>query len=192
MSHTVKAPVRSIDGVELPVAGVWKLDPGHAEVGFWGRHLKFTKVRGRFTGVDATVRIGAQPEDSFIEATIEMATVDSGDQTRDDHLRSADFFDVAEWPTARFRSTNISWERTRGVMVGDLTIRDVTHPITLTVEFLGAIRDPWENDRAIFEATGAIDREDWDLTWNMVLESGGLLVSKEVAIEFHVELIRQE
>lgn len=94
MSNTVNSAVRRIDGVELPLPGVWKLDPAHAEVGFWSRHLMFTKVRGRFTGVEATVRIGVQREDSTVDATIWMATVDSGDQTRDGHLRSADFFDI--------------------------------------------------------------------------------------------------
>lgn len=151
-----------------------------------------TKVRGRFTGVDATVFIATDPADSTVEATIDMTSVDSGDQTRDDHLRSDDFFDVADWPYARFRSTSVTWYESKGTMTGDLTIRDVTYPVTLDVEFLGAIVDPWGNDRAVFSATGAIDRENWDLNWNMALETGGLLVSKEIQLELHVELIREE
>lgn len=181
---------RTIAGVEVPAAGTWKVDPGHAEVGFVGRHLVFTKVRGRFTGIDATVEIADHPEDSRIEATVEMATVDSGDQTRDDHLRSPDLFDVERWPTATFRSTAISWAGTAGTMTGELTVKDVTRPVTLDVEFLGALVDPWGNDRAAFDAHGRINREDWGLTWNMVLESGGLLVSKEIDLEVHVELVR--
>lgn len=188
---TANASVRKLGAVELPVPGTWKVDAGHAEVGFWGRHFMITKVRGRFTDVEATAVIADDPADSTVEATIEMASVDSGDQTRDDHLRSADFFDVANWPQAHYRSTSISWDGTQGTMEGDLAIRDVIHPLTLDVEFLGAIRDPWENDRAVFSAVGTIDREHWDLTWNMALETGGLLVSKEVHLELHVELIRQ-
>lgn len=191
MSNATSTPLRAIDGVELPGPGRWDVDAGHAEVGFWGRHFMITKVRGRFTGVDASVVIAEEPEDSLVEATIDMTSVDSGDQTRDDHLRSPDFFDVERWPTAHFRSTEISWSGTEGTLLADLTIRDVTQPVTLEVRFLGAVRDPWGHDRAVFEATGSIDREDWDLTWNMPLEQGGLLVSKEIQLELHVELIRQ-
>ncbi len=189
---TSHSPLRRLGSGDVPKAGVWKVDPGHAELGFWGRHFMLTKVRGRFTGIDATVVIAADPAESTVEATIEMASVDSGDQTRDDHLRSGDFFDVAKWPTARYRSTNVTWHESKGTLTGDLTIRDVTHPVILDIEFVGAVLDPWGNDRAVFSATGSIDREDWDLTWNMALETGGLLVSKEIQLEIHVELIRQE
>jgi len=188
---TAKAPLRSFGEVEVPVAGTWKVDPVHAEVGFWGRHFMLTKVRGRFTGVEATIIIAPDPADSTVEATIEMATVGSGDQSRDDHLRSADFFDVATWPTAHYRSTAVAWNGTSGTLTGDLTIREVTHPVTLEVEFEGAVRDPWDNDRAVFSAQGSINREDWGLTWNMALEAGGVLVAKDIHLEFHVELIRQ-
>lgn len=188
---TSSTPLRKLDEIEVPVTGIWKVDAGHADVGFWGRHFMLTKVRGRFTDVDATVVIAPSPIDSTVEATIGMASVDSGDPTRDDHLRSADFFDVGNWPHARYRSTDVTWKGSRGTMTGDLTIRDVTHPLTLDIEFHGAIRDPWDNDRAVFSAQGVIDREDWGLTWNMALEAGGLLVSKEIHLEIHVELIRQ-
>ncbi len=190
MSTTTPA-TRSIDGVDLPAAGIWKVDPGHAEVGFMGRHLLFTKVRGRFVDVAATVRIGTDPADSLVDATIVMASVNSGDQTRDDHLRSPDFFDVDRWPTATFRSTEVDWNGREGTMTGDLTIRDVTRPVTLGVEFLGAVADPWGNERAVFDAHGRITREDWGLTWNVVLEAGGVLVSSEIEIDLHIELVRQ-
>jgi polyisoprenoid-binding protein YceI/rhodanese-related sulfurtransferase len=186
-----KAATRTVDGVEVPAAGVWKVDPGHAEVGFVGRHFMITKVRGRFVDVDATVAIGRDPADSHLEAVIQMASVDSGDQTRDDHLRSSDLFDVDRWPIATFGSTGVTWAGTAGTVVGELTIRDVTRTVTLEVSFLGAVTDPWDNQRAVFEAHGRIDREDWGLTWNMPLDSGGLLVSKQIDLEFHVELIRQ-
>jgi polyisoprenoid-binding protein YceI len=140
--------------------------------------------------VEATVDIGERIQDSRVEATIDMASVDSGDVTRDDHLRSDDFFDVMAWPTATFRSTAIVVDGAAGTMTGDLTIKGVTRPVTLQVEYLGAVRDPWGNDRAIFEAHGRINREAWGLTWNMALEAGGLLVSKDITLEFQLELVR--
>ena len=100
---SVQSATRTIGGVELPAPGIWKLDPGHAEIGFVGRHFMLTKVRGRFTVVDATIEIADAPGDSHVEATIDMASVASGDEARDGHLRSPDFFDVESWPTASFR-----------------------------------------------------------------------------------------
>ncbi|AEW92770.1 MULTISPECIES: YceI family protein [Streptomycetaceae] len=185
------APTRTIGGVDLPAAGTWKVDAGHTEVGFVGRHFMLTKVRGRFTGVDAAVEIGERPEDSRVTAVIDMASVDSGDGTRDDHLRSADFFDVAKYPRATFASTSVTWDGTSGTLVGDLTIKDVTRSVTLAVDYLGYARDPWDNDRAVFSAHGKINREDWGLTWNMALEAGGILVSKEIELTLDLETIRQ-
>ena len=176
---------------ELPPAGTWRVDPGHAEIGFSGRHLVFTKVRGRFTGVDATVVIADDPTQSTVEATIDMASVTSGDHARDDHLRSSDLFDTQTYPTATFRSTAITLDGPRGTLTGYLMIRGVTRSVTLAIEYLGSGRDPWDNDRIVFDAFGRLNREDWGITWNMVLESGGLLVSKEIDLELHVELTRQ-
>ena len=183
--------VRAVSGVEVPIAGVWVLDPGHAEVAFVGRHFGLTKIRGRFTGVAGTVAIADDIADSRVEVSIDMASVSSGDQSRDDHLRSPDFFDVAEHPTGTFRSTALTLDGPRATMAGELTIKNVTRPVILDVSYLGHAADPWANDRAVFSATGRINREDWGLTWNMVLESGGLLVSKEITLEIDVELIRQ-
>lgn len=190
MTAQAPAPTRTIDGVELPAPGTWEVDPGHAEVGFVGRHFMLTKVRGRFTAVAATVEIADRIEDSTVEATIQMASVDSGDVTRDDHLRSADLFDVANHPTATFRSRRFEGNGRDGVLHGDLTIRGITRPVALDVAFLGGLVDPWDNQRAVFEAHGRIDREDWGLTWNMVLDQGGLLVSREIELTLHIELVR--
>ncbi|MGW7533240.1 YceI family protein [Amycolatopsis sp. NPDC054798] len=184
------AATRVVAGTELPAAGTWKVDPGHAEVGFVGRHFLLTKVRGRFTGVDATLEIGERIEDTTVRAVIEMATVDSGDQTRDDHLRSGDFFDVEQHPRATFESASVTAAGNKATMVGNLTIKDVSRPVTLAVEYLGHARDPWGNDRVVFSARGKINREDWGLVWNMVLESGGLLVSKEIELVLEVEAVR--
>lgn len=184
-------PVRTVDGVALPAAGIWTIDPGHAEVGFVGRHFALTKIRGRFTGVSGSVTVAEDPADSSVDVTIDMASVSSGDQARDDHLRSADFFDVEVHPVATFRSRRVELDGVVGSLDGELTIKGITRHVTLGFEYLGHAADPWGNDRAVFSASTTIDREDWDLTWNMLLETGGLLVSKQIRLEIEVELIRQ-
>lgn len=180
-----------VDGVEMPVAGTWSIDPGHAEVAFVGRHLGLARTRGRFTGVDGTVHIAADLTASTIDVTVDMATVESGWTPRDDSLRSAHWFDVDRHPTARFRSTAITLDGTGGTVTGDLTIRGVTHPVVLDVEYLGSAHDPWGNDRAAFRATTAVNREDFGVTNAMALDSGRLLVSKRIQLELELELIRQ-
>lgn len=184
-------PTRTVQGVQLPAPGTWKLDPGHAQVGFVGRHFMLTKIRGQFTVVEASIQVAEQPRDSQVTATIDVASVTTGDDARDDHLKSADFFDVQKHPTATFRSTSVDWSGAQGRMTGDLTIKGVTRPVNLDVEYLGYARDPWENDRIVFSAHGKVNREDWGLTWNMVLESGGLLVSKEIELALEFEAIRE-
>lgn len=183
--------IRSLDHVDLPAPGVWTIDPGHAEVAFIGRHFGLTKVRGRFTGIDGTVNIADDPADSEVAVTIDMATVNSGDNARDDHLRSEDLFDVLEHPQATFRSTQLDVAGTSATMVGDLTIKAVTRPVTLNVDYLGHVTDPWGGERAVLSANGKLNREDWGLTWNMFLEAGGVVVSKEIRIEIEVELVLQ-
>ncbi|MFN0090767.1 MAG: YceI family protein [Acidimicrobiales bacterium] len=182
---------RTVAGVELPAAGVWAIDPGHAEVGFVGRHFGLTKVRGRFTGVDGAVTIADDPTASHVEVTLDMASVSTGDQSCDDHLRSGDFFDVEHHPTAAYRSTAVVLDGASGVVDGELTIKGITRPVRLQVDYLGHAADPWGNDRAVFSAKGKLNREDWGLSWNMLLEAGGLLVSKEIGLEIELELIRQ-
>ena len=188
---TTTGPVRTVEGVELPAAGTWRIDPGHAEVGFVGRHFGLTKVRGRFTGVSGDVVIADDVARSSVTVEIDVASVSSGDQARDDHLRSADLFDVEAHPTATFRSTGLKAEGASGRLAGELTIKGVTRPVTLDVDYLGHAHDPWGNDRAVFSASATIDREDWGLTWNMLLETGGFLVSKSIRLELELELIRE-
>ena len=172
--------------------GAWRLDPGHAEVGFVGRHFGLTKVRGRFTGVDGTIVVGDDITASRVEVEIQMASVSSGDVKRDDHLRSPDFFDVERFPTASFRSVGpVAADGHRGSIDGELTIKGITRAVRLDVEHLGSVTDPWGGERAIFSASATINREDWGLTWNMLLEAGGFLVSKEIRLEIEVELIRE-
>ena len=182
---------RRVDGVELPAPGVWTVDPGHAEVGFVGRHFGLTKVRGRFTGVEGIVHVAEDIAESTIEVTIDMTSVESGSADRDAHLRSEDFFHVDEHPIAVFRSTTVTAAGSTGTVTGDLTIKGVTRPMTLDVAYLGHARDPWDNDRAVFSASTTINRDDWGLTWNMILDTGGLLVSKDIRLEVEAELILQ-
>lgn len=183
--------VRTVDGTELPVPGTWAIDPGHAEVGFVGRHYLLTKVRGRFTDVRGDIVVGERPEDTTVDVTIAMASVASGDRARDDHLRSADLFDVESHPEARFRSTAVRWDGTTGRLTGDLTIKGVTRPVTLDVDFLGQVHDPWGNDRIIFSASGKVNRDHWGITWNQVLETGGLLVSRDIELALELEAVLQ-
>lgn len=184
--------VRTLGDVELPAPGVWEIDPGHAEVAFIGRHFGLTKVRGRFTGVSGFAVIADDPADSSLTVTIDMASVNSGDQARDGHLRSADFFDVEHHPTATFVANQVDRIGSSASVVGELEIRGVARPVTLTIDYLGHATDPWGNDRASFSASATINREDWGLTWNMLLDTGGLVVSKEIRLEIEVELIRQQ
>jgi polyisoprenoid-binding protein YceI len=191
-TSSTRAPAtRVADGVAIPAPGTWAIDPGHADVAFVGRHFMLTKVRGRFTGVTGAVVVADRPEDSRLEVTIDMASVSSGDATRDEHLRSADLFDVETFPLASFRSTSVTWAGARGTVAGELTIKGITRDVTLDVHYVGHAVDPWGGERAVFSASTTIDREDWGISWNMVLESGGLLVSKQIRLEIEVETVLQ-
>jgi polyisoprenoid-binding protein YceI len=192
MTQTEQSPpaaTRVVGGTELPAPGRWLIDPGHTELAFIGRHFMLTKVRGRFTGVSGVIQVAEAPEDSTVEVTIDMASVDSGSEARDEHLRSADLFDVARYPTATFSGRAAGWQGTDGALAGELTIRGVTRPVTLDVEYLGHVADPWGGQRAIFTAGGTVNREDWGLTWNMPLDGGGLLVSTQIRIEIEIEAV---
>ena len=184
-----RTATRLADGAELPAAGRWKIDPGHTELAFVGRHFMLTKVRGRFTGLSGVIEMAEEPGATAVEVTIDMASVESGSQARDEHLRSADFFDVAQHPLGTFSGHAADWRGTRGLLTGQLTLRDVTRPVTLRAEYLGYAADPWGGHRAVFTAAGTIDREDWGLTWNLPLDGGGLLVSKEIRIEIELEAV---
>jgi polyisoprenoid-binding protein YceI len=191
-TEPARAFTRLVGGSELPVPGRWQIDPGHTELAFIGRHFMLTRVRGRFTGVTGLIQVAEEPGDSTAEITIDMASVDSGSQARDDHLRSADFFDAARHPTATFSGRAARWQGTRGLLTGELTIRGITRPVTLQAEYLGYVADPWGGHRAVFTASGTVNREDWGLTWNLPLDGGGLLVSSQIRIEIELEAVLQE
>ena len=175
-----------------PAAGVYEIDKSHSMVEFVSRHLMVTKVRGRFSEFSGTITIGETPEESSVEVTIDAASIDSRDEKRDGHLRSPDFLDVENHPTIEFRSTDVEViddERLR--VTGDLTIRGVTRPVTLDATFDGEFADPWGNQRVGFSASTEIDREDWGLTWNVALETGGVLVARKARLELTVSAVRK-
>jgi polyisoprenoid-binding protein YceI len=170
--------------------GVWEIDPAHSNVEFVVRHL-LSKVRGRFTEFEGAITIDPEPARSSVEATIQAASIDTHNADRDAHLRSPDFLDIERFPTLSFRSTAVrpGDEPGRYAVDGDLTIRDMTRPVTLDVEYLGWSDDPWGGKRAGFSASTEINRDDFGANWNVVLETGGMLLGKQVRVELEVEAV---
>src|SRR5690348_10902743 len=193
MAQTQTTRTRVLEGREIPPPGRWVLDPAHSQIQFVARHMMISKVRGFFREFTGWLRIGVAPEDSTVEVTIQAASIDTGDATRDEHLRSPDFLDVVRFPTIEYRSAAVRpGEDDRWDVAGLLTIRDVTREVHLTVEFCGASDDPWGHTRAGFLATCDIDREDFDITWNQALETGGFIVGKGVKVEIDAEAVLDE
>lgn len=168
----------------------WDIDATHSGVHFSVRHMVVAKVRGRFTAFGGAIAFDeSAPERSSVEVRIDTASVDTGVPQRDGHLRSPDFFDAEKFPAITFKSRRV--ETGEGLQVtGDLTIRDTTREVVLPVEFAGLAKDPWGNQRAIFAARLTIDRKDFGLGWNQVLETGGVLVGDKVEIELEVEAVK--
>lgn len=184
--------IREVDGRQIPVAGTYVIDKSHSTVEFVARHLMISKVRGRFAEFDGQIDIAEAPEQSTTQVTINADSVATGDDTRDGHLRGADFFNVEEFPTLGFTTTSV--ERGKGdawKLHGDLTVRGVSKPVVLDVEFDGGAQDPWGGSRIGFTAGTELDREEWGLTWNQAMETGGVLVGKKVRIELNVQAVRQ-
>jgi len=170
----------------------WNIDAAHSGINFSIRHMVVAKVRGRFDKFTGAVNIDdSDMTRSHVEATIDASSIDTGTPQRDTHLRSPDFFDVAKFPEIRFRSTRIEkLADDRYRVIGDLTIRDVTREVSLDVEYGGRAKDPWGNERVGFMAKGALDRRDFGLEWNQLLEAGGVLVGDRVDIELEVQGVR--
>ena len=186
------ASTREFEGLQIPAAGTYLLDAAHKRVGFVVRHLMVSKVRGNFAEAEATITIGEDPLQSSVSATINTVSVQTGQVDRDNHLRTGDFFEAEKYPTITFRSTGIkSHAGAEFVLDGELTIKDVTKAVELVVEFEGATTSPYGQAVFGFSATTEIDREDWGLTYNMALESGGVMIGKKVKIEIEGEAIRQ-
>ena len=167
----------------------WRTDPAHADVQFSAKHMMVTTVRGKFAEVDGSLTLDeADPTASSGSFTVRAASLTTGNDQRDGHLRSADFFDAEAYPEITFVSTAVTPKRGNDYAVtGDLTIRGTTRPITFDVEFLG-LYDGFQGRRAGFHATTALNREDWGLTWNVTLETGGWLVGKEIKLEIDLAL----
>ena len=171
---------------------IWNIDPAHTTVEFAVKHLMITTVKGRFADVRGTLTTDeASPDASAIRVEIGTASIDTRNEQRDAHLRSADFFDVETHPTLVFEGKRVDGDVTGGFrLVGDLTIRGVTREITLDVENEGTARDPWGGERSAFSAKGKFSRADFGLTWNQALEAGGVLVSDDVKIEAEVQFVK--
>ena len=169
------------------VAGTWTIDPSHSEVGFTVRHL-MSKVRGQFTKFEGSLTTGSSLEDTRATATIDLNSIETRDEQRDGHLRSADFFDVENHGGMTFTTT--SFDGTTAT--GELTVKGVTRPVTLDVEFLGAGNDPWGGSRLGFEATAVVNRKDWGLDFNVPLDGGRFLVGDKVNIHLAVEAVRDQ
>ena len=190
MTQRTVSVLRTHDDRTIPVPGTYTIDGPHTSVEFVARHLMITKVRGRFVEVRGSIFIAEDPEQSNVEAEIRAASVSTGDAFRDAHLRGPDFLDVDRYPLITFRSTATTaraesiWELT-----GDLTVRDITRPVVLQVDFEGASPSPFGDERIAFSAAADVNREDFGLTWNQTLETGGVLIGKTIRIELNVQAI---
>ena len=194
MSEATTSPgTRVVNGRPVPEPGSWEIDPSHQSFEFIARHL-MARVRGRFPAASGVATVKDVPEESTLEIEIDASSIDTKDETRDAHMRSNDFFGVEQHPTISFRSTGIrpGEGETEWKVDGDLTIKGVTRPVTVDVEFLGGATDPWGNQRIGFSGVvPKVNREDWGLTWNTPLETGGFVLGRDVRLEIEAELIRK-
>lgn len=179
--------------VDNLVKSSWKADKAHSKMGFSARHMVISEVEGQFKEFDIIVDAGEDFIDSEIEVTIKTASIDTGNSDRDNHLKSSDFFDATNHPEIKFVSSSI--EKISGekfLLKGELTIRGISRPIELDVAYGGKIKDPWGNDRAGFQVEGKLNRFDYDLKWNSLMETGGAVVGKIIKLVCPVELIKSE
>lgn len=185
---------RTVQGQQAPVPGSYTIDPAHTSVAFRVQHMAISKVRGSFTGLSGSIVVGETPAESSVEVDIEASTIDTAQPQRDQHLRSGDFLDVDNHPALTFRGNRIEQDGDEWKVHGDLTILGTTRPVTLDVEFEGAgpdvLGDP-ESPRIGFSAETKINRDEFGLTWNQALETGGWVVGKDVKIDLDVEAVRQ-
>jgi polyisoprenoid-binding protein YceI len=175
--------------IEIP-PGTWSVDATHSRVGFVARHMMVSKVRGAFDDYTADIVIGDDPTRSSVTAVVQMASIDTGNADRDQHLRTNDFFDIEQFPTMSLRSTGFEVDGADITMHADLTIKGVTRAVEFALEFDGTGQDPWGGTRAGFSASAKINRKDWGIEWNAPLETGGVLVGEQVQIELDIQLVR--
>src|SRR4051794_2304739 len=174
-------------------AGTWSIDPSHSEVGFVVRHMMVSKVKGRFSTVEGTITVAEDVLSSTVEAKVDAASIDTRDENRDNHLRSADFFDVETYPALTFRPTGIRPQGADFLLDGELTIRGTTRPVPFELEYNGAAANPMANGAATagFSAETEISRKDFGLEWNVALETGGVLVGDKVKLVLEIEAGKQ-
>ncbi|MER7889043.1 YceI family protein [Micromonospora sp. NPDC094482] len=192
MTSSTDAVTRDWQGLTIPTAGTYVLDAAHARVGFVARHMMVSKVRGEFTEAAATITIAEDPLQSSVTATMQASSINTAQADRDAHLCSPEFLDSEQFPTVEYRSTGVkSQDGNEFVLLGELTIKGVTRQVELDVQFEGVGRSPFGQDIFGFSASTEIDREEFGLTWNVALETGGVLVSRKIKIEIEGEAIRQ-
>jgi len=182
---------QSTTAIPAYVAGTWSIDPVHSEVGFAVRHMMVSKVRGKFTRFDGQFVTGADPLDSSVTATIELSSIDTGNPDRDNHIRSADFFEVDAHQVMTYRSTGVRQHGDGFLLDGELTLKRVTRPVSLDLELGGFGPDPFGGVRAGFTATGEIKRSDFGVDFNAVMETGGVVVGDKVTLVLEIEGVRQ-
>ena len=171
----------------------WNIDPSHSQLEFAVKHMAISTVRGRFRVIAGSVTTDDHSRLTAIDVTVDTTSIDTTDGNRDGHLKSPDFFDSANHPHATFKSTNVeSLGGNRYRVAGHLSIRGVVKPVTLDVEAADPVKDPWGNQRAAAEGSTRINRKDWGLNWNQVLEFGALLVSEDVRISFEVQAVKAQ
>jgi polyisoprenoid-binding protein YceI len=176
------------------LTGTYDIDAGHSSLEFAAKHAMVTTVRGRFSDFEGTLYLdGADPASSRAEVTVRLASLDSRSEGRDEHLRSADFFDVEQYPELTFRSTRAAAGKRDGEyrLWGDLTIKGITREVELELSFTGSATDPWGGQRVGFEGTTTVNRKDWGLNWNVALEAGGLLVSDKVKLNLDIAAVKR-
>jgi polyisoprenoid-binding protein YceI len=176
-------------GIPGYLAGTWNIDPVHSEVGFSVRHLMVSKVRGRFTKFSGQIVTAADPKDSTVTAEIDLASITTGNEQRDDHIRSADFFEVETYPSMTYRSAGVRLDGGDYVLDGELTLKGVTKNVPLKLELNGFGPDPYGGTRAGFTATGELDRRDFDVSFNAPLQNGGVVVADKIALQLEIEAV---
>ena len=183
---------RVVDGVQVPAPGTYTLDPAHTRIGFVARHLMVTKVRGNFADFDGSITIAEDPKESTAEATMKAVSIETGAPDRDNHLRSGDFLEAEKYPELTFRNARVTSQKgATFTVLGDLTIKGVTKQVELAVELDGVVTDPFGNEKLAVSASTEINREDFGMTWNAALETGGVPVSQKVTIEIEAQAVRQ-
>lgn len=178
--------IAPINGLQT---GTWTIDPSHSEVSFTVRHLMVSKVRGTFRTFSGALQIAEDPAASSVTAEIDMNSIDTRDETRDNHLRTKDFFEIESYPTMTYRSTAIRPNGSDYVVDGELTLHGVTRPVELALEFNGVGSDPWGGSRAGFSASTSINRNDFGVDIKMPLDGGGVVVGEKISIHLEVEAV---